>query len=270
MQHAADLSVVVRVESSDPALGRRIAELRTTAREVVVLDRAGLADVEPSEGVVVLRRSDDGPEPDEEEALRRCSAAWVLWLESGEEPEPALLERVRRLQEGGTLARMGAYRVPVRTVVAGKTLRAGGSAPRSSLRLFRHDGSRFAPRPGTEGIAPPAGAPLGRLSEGITAHPYAGLDRYLRDVDRRLERTFAREGWPEASTPGLLVAWPATFLRHWVLEGGIGDGRAGALWAGARASAAFLRAMRIWVHSRTGERGTTTVAPRSGDRDPAR
>lgn len=243
-----DVSVICRITDPDERWREALERLEGRVAEIWLLDASGvLADGDP----LAARRVPLDPahvEAPELAALRACGGAWILWLEPDELPHTALLDRLDRLAAEGALGRMGAYRVTVRTVVAGRGLGAGDCEPRSSLRLFRREGSRFAPRPGAQFIAPPAGQPLGRLREAIECRPFRGFDDYLRRVDRAVEREFAG-GWPQPRSVRLLTVWPARFLELWILKGGWRDGRAGALWAGARASASFLREMRIWVQA---------------------
>lgn len=244
-----DLAVICRVTDPDERWREAISSVAERAAEVWLLD-VDAVTTEAGRGAARLVPVDDeGIRVPEEAALRACRTAWILWLEPDEIATPGLFDRLLRLDREGALERMGAYRLTVCTVVAGRKLAAGGSPPRSSLRLFRRDGSRFAPRPGAEFIAPPAGRPLGRLRETIEETPFRDFDSYLRRIDRQLAREFAG-GWPPSRSARLVTAWPATFVRLWILAGGWRDGRAGALWAGARASAAFMREMRIWVEAR--------------------
>jgi hypothetical protein len=254
-----DLSVVCRVGDPDDALAATIASVQERVAEVWILDPDGATD---GRSFGSARRAATSHGGLEQATLDACSASWVLWLEPDEIAHASLLDRIERLAAEGALARMGGYRVTVRTVIAEGVLRAGNGEPRSSLRLFRRPGSRFAPRPGAQFIAPPAGQPLGRLREPIEERPFRDFDSYLRRADRQITREFAGN-WPSPRTLHLLTVWPATFVRHWILAGGYRDGKAGALWAGARASAEFLRAMRIWVHAHAHERGAAGATPRA-------
>ena len=244
-----DLAVICRVTDPDERWREALDGVEGRVAEFWLLDPS---QVIPHEDPVTshrVRLDGSSAAAPEEAALRACTASWILWLEPDEVPHPELLDRIERLAGEGALLRMGAYRVTVRTVVAGRKLAAGGSEPRSSLRFFRRAGSRFAPRPGADFIAPPAGQPLGRIREAIEERPFTDFDGFLRRVDRQLARELVGR-WPTPRTLRLLTVWPSQFVRWWVLAGGWQDGKAGALWAGARASAAFLREMRIWVQAR--------------------
>lgn len=241
------VSVIVITLNEEDRLARTLESVRW-ADEIIVLD-CGSTD---RTGDVARRYTDRfivGDWPgfgiQKQRAFEMSTGEWVLSLDADEEVEPSL---GRAIQEAVAGPRgMAGFELEFQTYYLGRPIGRRAWRRERHLRLFRRDRARFRPSPVHERVL--VDGPVGRLTGGVVRH-----DTY-RDLTHQVEKTnryttlaarqLAERGKPGGVFLALFLGF-ARFLHHYLLRGGILDGRVGVMRAALGAFDAFLKYAKLW------------------------
>lgn len=195
-------------------------------------------------------------------AVERCRYPWVLVLDADERVTPALREEIE-----GVLADPAArdgYLIPRRNYFLGRWIRGCGWYPDESVRLFRKERGRFAPRAVHEAVV--VEGEVGRLRAPLQHYTYDSISAYLTRMDRY--STLAAQELRAANRPARIAdllgrpVW--TFLRMLVLQGGWREGWRGLVLSGLSACYVFSKYAKLW-ELESGEPRTPSRGPGPGD-----
>jgi glycosyltransferase involved in cell wall biosynthesis len=177
-------------------------------------------------------------------ALERATGDWILSLDADERVSPELAEEVRALLADAAAA--DGYTVPRRNHFLGQWIRHGGWYPDRTLRLFRRGRGAFLPRAVHETVR--VEGRVGELSGALEHYTYRSLSAYLTRMDRYstlAAEELARAG-RRAGVIDLSLRPVATFLRMYLLQAGLLDGRAGLVLAGLYAAQTLAKYAKLW------------------------
>ncbi len=150
---------------------------------------------------------------------------WLFWLDADERCTPELQSEVRRLLASEP-TRKG-YTAPRLSHFLGSPIRHCGWYPDRMPRLFRKDAWHFD-RPGIHAKIEIEGG-AGELRAEILHYPYESLEGFYRKMAAYSVESAAGK-FAAGKRCGLLTALalgPARFLKMYLLQGGLLDGRAG-------------------------------------------
>lgn len=222
------------------------------ADEILVADAGstdGTVEAARAAGATVLERTGPTIAAQRNAAIARARNRWVLALDADERATPEL---ARELAAVLAAPRHPAYRVRRRNFYLGVEQTRGSWARDAVLRLFPND-LRYGERRVHEGFPPVPN--LGDLDAAIVHHPYRSLAHHVEKLTRYAEWGAAdlwergvRASWSDLA---LRPAW--RFLRAYVLDGGVLDGRLGLVHSVLGAYAGFLKYACLYGMERSGE-----------------
>lgn len=182
-----------------------------------------------------------------DEARRRFSPEWILFLDADERLSDALVQEIRSL--GSRRDREDVYLIPLRVAFAGRVLRFGSTAHLRLPRLFRPEAARYDQRGVNEQLNIQPGHRVGALSGHIVHLDIDDWTRYIakHNVYSTLEAAARVRGeqapptlrqaiiyphlrgrWLRVTILNRLPARPAfRFLYEYIIRGSFLDGYAG-------------------------------------------
>jgi glycosyltransferase involved in cell wall biosynthesis len=176
----------------------------------------------------------------------RARNEWIFNIDADERAGPGLGEEIGRALDKGKAV---GYYVPRKNYFGKRWVRRCGWYPDYNLRLYRKDAGRFNERAVHEAVV--VDGPTEKLSTPLIHRTYSGVDDYLRRMER-YSRLAAEEMMKEGrrTGPGDMILRPGfTFLKMFVLRGGLLEGKTGLVLSGLYAYYTYekyrkLRAMR--------------------------
>ena len=235
------LSVAIITRDEAHRIGRCLQAV-AFADEIVVLDSGstdGTADIARAHGArVAVDPVFPGFGVQKNRALALAGGTWVLSVDADEVVTPELGEAIRRAVRDPQA--VNGYWVQRASTWCGRRIRHGDWRGDRVLRLFRREQARFSDDPVHERVlcAPPHGELDGLLlhdSVDSLEDARAKMLRYARLGADKL-RARGKGGLAPACTHAL---W--TFLRGYLVRGGLLDGAAGLQIAATNARGTFLR-----------------------------
>ena len=244
MPGTVPLTVVIPTLNEAPRIAACLASV-AWASEVIVAD-AGSTDatvaLARAAGAIVLENAGPTIAAQRNMAIARATHAWVLALDADEQVTPELAAEV-----AGAVSAPGhaAYRVRRRSFYLGGELTRGHWGNDWVVRLFPRE-RRFVERRVHEALEPVTD--VGTLRGTLLHEPY-------RDLSHHLDKMIRYSAWGaqdlfdhgrSASFWDLTGRPTGRFLRAWLLEGGVLDGRQGFISASLGACASFFKYAHLW------------------------
>ncbi len=210
--------------------------------EIIVVDSGsadGTADIASARGAKVFVEADwQGYGVQKQRALDRASGRWVLSVDADERIPETLRDEILAAVASGAFA---GYRINRLNWFLGRPLRRGGWYPDPVLRLARRDKARFSPALVHEEML--VDGPIGALREPMAHFSYRTVDDVLAKM-RRYALASAEARRRKGARGGLasaLVRAQFAFLKAYLLQLGLLDGRRGLVAAIARSQETFWR-----------------------------
>jgi hypothetical protein len=154
----------------------------------------------------------------------------VLVVDGDEVVTPELRREIeRRLEDdGGAYA---GYEVPISLVFLGRLMRHGGEYRMRHLRLYDRRRGNYNQNRVHERVE--LAGPVGRLQEHMLHDSYGSITAYF-DKFNDYTTAGARDLHQRGKTAGaatVVLRFPATFVRHYVVRGHFLNGYPGFLWS---------------------------------------
>ena len=242
---AVPITVVIPTLDEAAHIGPCLAHL-AWADEVVVADGGSRDDtvaLARGAGAVVLERSGATIAAQRNAAIGIARNEWVFALDADERFTDELRDEVARtVRTPGHLA----YQVRRRNLYLGRELTRGHWGRDWVTRLFRRD-RRYVERRVHEQLE--RVDDVGRLQGTLLHEPYRDLAEQLEKMNR-YARWAAEDLYERGQRAGAwrLCARPLTrFLRAYLLEGAVWDGRRGLVSSVLGAYSAFLKYAHLWA-----------------------
>ncbi len=253
----APLSVIVTTYNEEANIGECIASV-LWADEVLVVDSfSSDRTVEIARGfpVEVLQRQYFGSAAQKNWSLDRVRHDWVLILDADERVTEPLAREILGLLVAGPQA--PGYYLRRRNIVLGRVIRHSGWSTDKVIRLFRKDKGRYPNRRvhadlDIEGTIPVLAHPLVHYTFRSITQYFDKLVNYAEWGAAQAFREGKRAGFVEL---GFRPLW--RFVRTYVLQLGLLDGRHGLVVCGLQAFGTFLKYARLWdyrARERLGEK----------------
>jgi glycosyltransferase involved in cell wall biosynthesis len=243
----ATLSVVVITRNEEHTLSRCLERL-DFATEIIVAD-SGSTDGT----LAVARRFTShvvsvpwrGFGPTKQAALEQATCTWVLSLDADEVVDDELAQALRTVVRAND-PRVAGYRINRRSNFLGTWMKHSGWYPDWVTRVARRERVRFSEHAVheqmlVEGPVEPLPGHLLHYTDPDWPHYLAKLTRYA-DLSARALHAQGRR----ASVWDLTVRPAYQFVRTYVLQAGVLDGRAGLVLACGSAFHVFSKYARLW------------------------
>jgi glycosyltransferase involved in cell wall biosynthesis len=197
---------------------------------------------------LVLREMRAGFGEQKNFAINRASCPWILCLDADEEVAPALRGAIQDAiaNPKGCVG----FRIPRLTCYLGRFIRRCGWYPSPVLRLFRRGRGRFTMSLVHEELR--VDGPVGMLVQDLLHDSYGTLSDHIQKLDLYTAydaRMLASRGIRIQSIRGLwyLLGKPAlVFLRKYLWQGGILEGRHGLVLSAMGAFVVFVNYVKLW------------------------
>jgi glycosyltransferase involved in cell wall biosynthesis len=246
-----DVSVVL-IARNEARRIRRCLESVRWAKELIVVDQHSTDDTAAicrEYGARVFSRDMRAGFGEQKNfAIAQASRPWILSLDADEEVTPALRDAIRQavVDPRGCVG----FRVPRLTAYLGRFIRHCGWYPSPVLRLFRRGRGRFTDALVHEEVI--VDGPVADLAADLLHHSYASFSEHVGKMD--LYTTYdaqmlSRRGVRVTSlnAPWFLLAKPmAVFLRKYVWQRGILDGRHGLVLSVMASVVTFVNYAKLW------------------------
>lgn len=240
------ISALILAKNEAENLPGCLASVAWADEVIVVVDRASQdqtqAIAEQTADRVEVRTFDDFASQ-RNAALALASGDWVFAIDADERASPELAEEIRRVTADPDRTHNG-FRVPIRSVILGRSFSYSGTQHDLPLRLFRRDAGRWVgavhETVALEGTA-------GTLSQVLQHRTIPDMQTFLRKVNEytSLEAIkFEREDRPYRGTESALRPfW--TFAKLYLGKQGFRDGLEGFVFC---ALSGFSVAVRDWKY----------------------
>lgn len=245
---AVPITVVIPTLDEAAHIGPCLAHL-AWADEVIVADGGSRDDtvaLARGAGAVVLERSGATIAAQRNAAIGIARNEWVFALDADERFTDELRDEVAR-----TVGAPGhqAYQVRRRNLYLGRELTRGHWGRDWVTRLFRRD-RRYVERRVHEHLE--RLDDVGRLQGALLHEPYRDLAEQVEKMNRyaRWAAEDLYERGRRASAWQLCTRPVTRFLRAYLFEGAIGDGRRGLVTSALGAYSAFLKYAHLWALER--------------------
>jgi glycosyltransferase involved in cell wall biosynthesis len=250
------LSVLVPTKNEEPNIRACLDSVRW-ADEVVVVD-SGSTDrtlaIARSIADRVLEHEYINSAAQKNWALPQLTHRWILIVDADERVTQELRSEIERVL--GDPARAAGYWIHRANHFLGRSIRSAGWQRDRVLRLF--DRTKGAYEPLHVHAEVTIQGRVGSLRERLVHHTYRDLDQYFEKFGRytRWSAADLKARGVRASAARLLLRPWLRFLRMYVLEGGIREGRSGIVLCMLAAFSVFTKYARRWEDE---------VRPREGD-----
>lgn len=223
------VSALILARDEAANLPRCLESVSWADEVIVVVDRSSRDSTEAiarrGADLVAIRTFDDFASQ-RNAALSLASGDWVFAIDADERSTPELAAEIRRAVTEPTSADLHGYRIPIRSVILGRSFRYSGTQHDRPLRLFRRDRGRWT---GAVHETVDLDGRVGQLSEPLQHRTIPDMQTFLRKINEytTLEAMkFAREG--RSSRPRDLTVRPVwTFLKLYFGKLGLFDGLEG-------------------------------------------
>ncbi len=240
----APITVVIPTLDEAARIGACLASVKW-ADEVIVADAGSTddtLDLARAAGATVLERCGPTIGAQRNLAIARARHPWVLALDADELVTPEL---ARELAAVVAAPDHEAYKIRRRNFHLGRELTRGHWGHDWIVRLFSRE-RRYLEQRVHEALEPVVD--VGRLQSTLLHEPYRDLSHHLAKMMRYSEwgaqDLFDRGR--RASLPDLLLRPAWRFVKAWIIEGNILDGRYGVTSARLSASATFFKYAHLW------------------------
>ena len=169
---------------------------------------------------------------------------WILLVDADERVTPELKAEIQQLLQADTIP-CDAYWIYRRNFFMGKSIRYSGWQGDKVIRLFKRDTCRYEEK-SVHAEVITSGA-IGVLKHKLNHNTYRDIFHYLEKWDRYTTWS-AQDAYKKGVRPNWFhyIIKPAfRFFKHYILQLGILDGKAGFIIASLSAKAVFMRYVKV-------------------------
>ena len=237
------ISALIVARNEADHLADCLASLTWVDETIVVVDAAS---TDATEAIArrlatrVLVRPFDDFATQRNAALGLASGDWVLAVDADERSTPALAAEIRRAIESD---RVG-FRVPIRSVVLGRSFRYSGTQHDRPLRLFRRDLGRWV---GKIHETVDLSGQVDQLTHHLTHRTLSDMATFLRKIDQytTLEARQFHESGARFRPRDVTIRPAWVFAKLYLGKQGFRDGLEGLAFC---ALSGLSVAVRHWKH----------------------
>lgn len=210
--------------------------------EVIVVDSGSTdrtVEIARSLGAKVVTNEWPGYAAQKNFAASVARNDWILSLDADEAIGPDLASQILRLK--AQLPNRAGYDFPRLARYCGRWIRHSGWYPDRKIRLYRKDSGHWVGEYVHESLE--LSGPVGHLNGDLLHYTCDTLDHHVRNVERYtdLAASEIRASGKDVPAWKLLVGPPFSFVKSYLLQLGILDGRAGFTIARMAARYVYLK-----------------------------
>jgi len=248
MAGLSDVSVSVIAYNEERNI-RDCLDSVTWAGEIVVVDSFSddaTLEIAKEYSDKVFQRKWTGINDQRNFALEKCTRDWVLCIDADERVTPALRGEIERVLKAGD-GRCCGYLIPRLNYYFGRWMKHGGWYPNHRLRLFRRDKGRFGDNDPHDLVL--LDGPTRTLRGDLLHYSFESFEDQIERTNRYSEERahlMARQG-VRLVVPRMLLSPFANFVKVYILQQGVLDGRQGFIAAVMSSFHAFLKYAKLWA-----------------------
>jgi glycosyltransferase involved in cell wall biosynthesis len=242
------ISAVIIAGNEQRKIGEAIASV-AFADEVLVVDSESADEtvsIARALGAKVISQPWLGFSRQKQFAADSAEHDWILSIDADERVSPSLRREIESLREAGS-AKADAFRIPRLSFYLGRAIRHCGWYPDRQVRLFNRQHCRWNGREIHESVD--VDGTVGTLEGDIHHYSVDDSSHHHRMIGERYAPLAALADFREGRKGGIFktVFSPvATFLRNYILKGGIADGLPGFSICWFSAHHSFLKNLILW------------------------
>lgn len=242
------LTVIIPANNEAEQLPATLRSVSWAAQVVVVdsFSTDATKTIAEAHGAVVWQHAYEGPAAQKNWAIPRAQHEWVFLLDADERVSPTLQSEIRSLLSSNSKTLADAYWIGRQNFFLGQRVRYSGWQNDRVVRLIRRDRCQYANTHVHEEIDL-RGLTVGHLRGKLDHYTYRSFQHYVDRV-RRYAELSALDYLPRTPRVGWFHLWLKPlfrFFKHFVLRGGILDGRVGFIISSLMAYGVFLRYVKI-------------------------
>lgn len=226
-----------------------IESFQAIADEILIADSGSLDDtldiVRGMGGCRIIQRAYHTSGDFKNWAIPQAKHSWVLLVDADERVTPELADEiVSELRSG---PKKDGYRIYRKNYFMGRHMRSCGLNNDWVIRLFHRDRARYFGKTDHARIKLPKDR-LGRLKNRFEHYSITSYDQWLIKYDR-YARVQAQIWFEEGRKPSywrLMSRGPLRFLRDYLLQFGVLEGKLGLQFAVLAGYYAFMKQARLW------------------------
>jgi glycosyltransferase involved in cell wall biosynthesis len=176
------VSILILAKNEEENLPGCLASVSWADEVIVVVDRASrdaTREIAYDRADLVLERTFDDFASQRNAALMRASGDWVFAIDADERATPELASEVHRLTSDPDQPQNG-FRVPIHSVILGRSFRFSGTQHDWPLRLFRRGAGRWV---GAVHETVDLKGSHGRLAHALQHRTIPDMRTFLRKVN---------------------------------------------------------------------------------------
>lgn len=169
---------------------------------------------------------------------------WILLVDADERVTPELQQEIQSLLNSNTIS-CDAYWIYRKNYFMGKEIRYSGWQGDRVIRLFRRDTCRYEEKSVHAEVI--TGGKIGTLRNKLVHNTYRDIFHYMEKWDRYTTWS-AQDAYKKGVRPNVFhfILKPAfRFFKHYFLQLGMLDGKAGYIISALSAKAVFMRYVKV-------------------------
>lgn len=236
------LTVIITTYNEEDNIGALLG-LVQWADEVLVVDSFSTdqtVQIAKQYNIKLLQRKYTGPADQKNWAITQASHSWIWILDADERPSPELTKEIQMLLSKAE-SDIVAYWIGRKSFFMGQAIRYSGWQGDMVIRFFKRECCRYNDKQVHEEIE--TSYPIGKLQNQLEHYTYKDLDHFLAKI-QRYAKWSALDYLPKTPKVSLfhLFCKPFfRFLKHYILQRGFLDGKAGFIISVIMAWGVFLR-----------------------------
>lgn len=254
---ANKLSVIIPCKDEEENISFCIESVLSIANEIIVAD-SGSSDktmeIAHEYKCRIIEREYINSANFKNWAIPQAKCEWVLIVDSDERVSPELAVEISEILKSDSPDNNG-YFINRRNYLFGKLVKRSGWGTDYVLRLFKRDMAKYKEMRVHSEIIIKSGK-IGKLREKFEHYTYWNYFQIMKKYE--MYTTWAAEDMRDKGVkPGFvnLTFTPAwRFFRHYFLQRGFLDGKAGLIVSGLSMYYVFLKYAKLWKMTRTGKR----------------
>ncbi len=240
------LSIVIITKNEESNIGRCLKSVRW-ADEIVIIDSGSTdrtLEICRDYSCVITSSEWLGFGRTKQLAVSTASNNWLFSIDADEEMTPELADKIRRILSDNS--HKNGYRIRRMSFYLGKLIRHSGWNRDYPLRLFNRKYGNFNEKDVHESVE--IEGDIGKLNEPLLHYTYPTISSHLIKMDRYTSigaEVLSQKG-KKVSIAGAVSRGMVKFIKMYIIQAGIMDGREGLVLALNSAYGVYLKYLKLW------------------------
>ncbi|MGD9898694.1 MAG: glycosyltransferase family 2 protein [Calditrichaceae bacterium] len=240
------LSIVIITKNEESNIGRCLKSVRW-ADEIVVIDSGSTdrtLEICRDYSCVITSSEWLGFGRTKQLAAATASNHWLFSIDADEEMTTELANKIREILSGNV--QKNGYRIRRMSFYLGKLIRHSGWNRDYPLRLFNRKHGTFNEKDVHESVE--IDGDIGNLNEPLLHYTYPTISSHLIKMDRytSIGADVLYQKGKKVTIAGAIIRGIVKFIKMYIIQGGIMDGREGFVLALNSAYGVYLKYLKLW------------------------